>query len=83
MGGGTLVNVSNHGGSPFATEDGLEEPGELALSEGDVAALRPGQRGRQDKVGVRSINSGGGSFSQVHIWEKRPREGGPIQPINK
>lgn len=69
VGGGTLVNVNNHGSSPLATEDGLEEPGELALSKGDVAVLRPGQRGRQDKVEVRSINSGSGRFPQVHIWK--------------
>lgn len=39
VGGGALVDVDNHGRSASATEDGLEEFGQLALSERDVAAL--------------------------------------------
>lgn len=38
VGGGALVDVDDHGGSASATEDGLEEFGQLALSERDVAA---------------------------------------------
>lgn len=40
VGGGALVDVDDHGRSASAAEDGLEEFGQLALSERDVAALR-------------------------------------------
>lgn len=41
VGGGTLVNVDDHGRLPSAAEKGLEEFGQLALPEGDVGALHP------------------------------------------
>lgn len=46
VGGGALVDVDNHGRSAAATEDGLEEFGQLALSEWYVAAL--GSDGQTD-----------------------------------
>lgn len=50
VGGGALVDVDDHGRSASATEHGLEEFGQLALSERDVAALRSdGYSGRQKK----------------------------------
>lgn len=42
VGGSALVNVDDHGRASPAAEKGLEEFGQLALSEGDVGALRPG-----------------------------------------
>lgn len=46
VGGSALVDVDNHGGASFATEKGLKELGELALSKGNVAALlSDGQEG--------------------------------------
>lgn len=45
VGGGTLVNVDDHGRLPSAAEESLEELGQLALSEGDVGALRPDAEG--------------------------------------
>lgn len=51
VGGGALVDVDDHGRSASATEDGLEEFGQLALSERDVAALcSVGQTDRQNTV---------------------------------
>lgn len=41
VGGSALVNVDDHGRSSPAAEKSLEEFGQLALSEGDVGALRP------------------------------------------
>lgn len=45
VGGGTLVNVDDHGRLSSAAEESLEELGQLALSEGDVGALRPDAEG--------------------------------------
>lgn len=45
--GSTLVNVDNHGGSSLPAEESLEQLGELAFSEGDVAA--PRSDGQQHK----------------------------------
>lgn len=51
VGGGALVDVDDHGRSASATEDGLEEFGQLALSERDVAALCPdGQTDKENSV---------------------------------
>lgn len=44
VGGGALVDVDDHGRSASATEDGLEEFGQLALSERDVAAILSDRR---------------------------------------
>lgn len=44
IGGGTLVDVDNHGGFPSSTEEGLEELCEFALSERNVADPRPAQQ---------------------------------------
>lgn len=40
IGGSTLVDVDDHRPSSFAAENSLEELGEFALSERNVAALR-------------------------------------------
>lgn len=45
VGGRALVNVDDHGRLPPAAEKGLEEFGQLALSEGDVGALHSGGGG--------------------------------------
>lgn len=47
VGGGALVDVDDHGRSASAAEGCLEEFGQLALSERDVAALC--SDGRMDK----------------------------------
>lgn len=39
--GSTLIDVHNHGGSALPTEDGLEETGQFALPEGNIAVLHP------------------------------------------
>lgn len=63
VGGGALVDVDDHGRSASAAEDGLEEFGQLALSERDVAALRSDgwmdgpQKGREKRT-VREIHVG-------------------------
>lgn len=43
VGGGALVDIDDHRRFAFATEHRLEEFGELALSERDVAALHADQ----------------------------------------
>lgn len=50
VGGGALVDVDDHRRSAFAAENGLEEFGELALSERDVAALRSDRRTKKSRV---------------------------------
>lgn len=49
IGGGALVNVDNHGCFSFAAENCLEELGELALSERNVAALHSDAHHRRIK----------------------------------
>lgn len=52
IGGGTLVDVDNHGRSSFAEENGLKEFGEFALAEGDVGVLHPYRHHRRRKKGA-------------------------------
>lgn len=51
VGGGALVNVDDHRRFSLAAENGLEELGELTLSERDVAVLHSDQQ-QQRKRGV-------------------------------
>lgn len=49
VGGGALVDVDDHRRFAFAAEHRLEEFGELALSERDVAALHADQDKREGR----------------------------------
>lgn len=44
IGGGTLVDIDNQGSSSLSTENSLEELGEFALSERNVAVFHPDQQ---------------------------------------
>lgn len=57
VGGSTLVDVDDHGHFSSAAEKALEELGQLALSEGDVAALHPGAEGFGPPPTVRTAQS--------------------------
>lgn len=70
VGGGTLVDVDHHGGFSSATEEGLEELGQLALSEGDAGAPGPGA----GEAAVRSSRSSHSSQSSQQVLPLRLAE---------
>lgn len=65
--GCTLIDVHNHWGSALPTEDGLEDTGQFALPEGNIAVFHPNRREERMTTRVDQISA----FQSVsfRVWK--------------